>query len=215
MTTITAHAGALGTKDNTLESIQTCLDFIGKGNIEVDVRFTPGGTPVLGHDAAEDGLFLSALFALAKDYPVKINLDMKEKEGNTAAIVELANAYKLRKRIFFTGIAAGDVTKVCALGIPYYINVQPTAVPGFRDIEAKRLVKQSMKLGAEGLNLHHRLCTKKLVDWAHDAGQLVSVWTVDEEDAIRRMLALGVDNLTTRRPDLALEIRESSILTRL
>jgi glycerophosphoryl diester phosphodiesterase len=41
---------------------------------------------------------------------------------------------------------------------------------------------------------------------AHRAGVLVKVWTVDDADDMRRLLAWGVDALITDRPDLAVPI---------
>jgi glycerophosphoryl diester phosphodiesterase len=45
---------------------------------------------------------------------------------------------------------------------------------------------------------------------AHRAGVLVKVWTVDDADDMRRLLAWGVDALITDRPDLAVPIVHES-----
>ena len=47
-----------------------------------------------------------------------------------------------------------------------------------------------------------RVVSRPFVDAAHRAGLGVQVWTVDEEDAARRLLGLGVDALITDRPDV-------------
>ena len=47
-----------------------------------------------------------------------------------------------------------------------------------------------------------RVVSQRFVDAAHRAGLGVQVWTVDAEDAARRLLALGVDALITDRPDV-------------
>ena len=44
-----------------------------------------------------------------------------------------------------------------------------------------------------------------MVEAAHQNGKLIFVWTVDRKDDMRNMLSLGVDNIITNRPDLALE----------
>jgi glycerophosphoryl diester phosphodiesterase len=47
-----------------------------------------------------------------------------------------------------------------------------------------------------------RVVSPRFVEYAHDAGLGVQVWTVDTEEAARRLLAWGVDALITDRPDV-------------
>ena len=42
---ITAHAGSLNTVPNTRESLRACLEFVGQGAVEVDLRCSPDGPP--------------------------------------------------------------------------------------------------------------------------------------------------------------------------
>jgi len=189
---ITAHAGALQTKSNSLASVKTGLDFIGEGNIEVDVRFLPNGTPALDHDRVnENSTKLEAVFELMQSYKAGINLDMKEK-SSMARVFELIDTYSLQKRVLLTGLSKSDCAALQNCGLPYYLNG--------KDIAAAK------QLGAIGLNIHHSCCNKKLVRRAHEQGLLVSVWTVDRPRKMRKMLQLGVDNITTRQPDTLLEI---------
>lgn len=48
--------------------------------------------------------------------------------------------------------------------------------------------------------------TRQAVAEAHALGLRVVPWTVNEADDMRRLLALGVDGITTDRPDVLLEI---------
>lgn len=47
-----------------------------------------------------------------------------------------------------------------------------------------------------------RVVSPRFVEYAHDAALGVQVWTVDTEDAARRLLGWGVDALITDRPDV-------------
>ena len=48
----------------------------------------------------------------------------------------------------------------------------------------------------------HTNLTRDLVDEAHELGLLVLPWTVNDPDAMRRLLGWGADGLITDRPDL-------------
>jgi len=184
---ITAHAGALGTAPNTLDSIQAALAF-GVDILEVDVRFLPDGAPALGHDnVTPRSPALETVFALLRGYETRINLDMKE-TSRTANIAQLVAQYGLQGRVFLTGIEEKHVPAVRGCGLPYYLNSADTAA--------------AWALGALGPNISYRQCTGELVRAAHKQNLLVSVWTVDSPMAMRQMCRLGVDNITTRRPDI-------------
>ncbi len=211
--TCTTHAGAMNTAPNTEASILAALECIdtsnlgaaklGFGIIEVDVRFSPQGKPVLSHDPVRDesAYSLAECFDLARRYAAHINLDLKEAGGNVAEIRRLAELHGLLDRVFFTGLRAGHIPNVRGLGIPYYLNVYPGWVRPRLPGAMRRLVRKAKALGAVGLNLPHQQTTSCLVRAARAEGLLVSAWTVDTPAGMKHMLALGVDNITTRKPD--------------
>jgi glycerophosphoryl diester phosphodiesterase len=55
------------------------------------------------------------------------------------------------------------------------------------------------------------IVTRRFVAAAHRAGVAVKVWTVNDPDAMRRLVSIGVDGLITDRPDLARTIAGASI----
>ena len=197
--TITAHAGAMDTKANTPDSVKACIAAAKTGNIEVDVRFLGDGTPVLGHDEEQKGACsrLEDCLALLAQSQAGINLDLKE-WSNIPGVVALVRQYGLEERAFFTGVGLGEIDAVKGSGLTCYLNCAPKAF----GLDAKRLVRKAKDCGVVGLNIHYRLCTQKLMDEAHAAGLAVSVWTVDNEPAMQKMIRYGVDNITTRHPDV-------------
>lgn len=50
-----------------------------------------------------------------------------------------------------------------------------------------------------------QLITPRLLRAAHASGRALHVWTVNEVEAMRALIALGVDGITTDRPDLLAE----------
>jgi glycerophosphoryl diester phosphodiesterase len=51
-----------------------------------------------------------------------------------------------------------------------------------------------------------RVVSARFVKYAHDAGLLVKVWTVDEAADMRRLLAWDVDAIISDRPDIAVGV---------
>jgi len=56
-----------------------------------------------------------------------------------------------------------------------------------------------------------RVVSPQFVHAAHAAGLVVQVWTVNDEDDMRRLLGWGVDGLITDRPDLAIRVRDEFV----
>jgi glycerophosphoryl diester phosphodiesterase len=49
-----------------------------------------------------------------------------------------------------------------------------------------------------------RIVTPRMIDAAHRLGVEVHVWTINDPDAMRRLVAMGVDGIVTDRADIAL-----------
>lgn len=54
-----------------------------------------------------------------------------------------------------------------------------------------------------------RMVTKRFLKAAHGRGITVQCWTINDPDQMRELIALGVDGITTDRPDLLKEVVES------
>lgn len=68
---------------------------------------------------------------------------------------------------------------------------------------ADETVQWAMDVGATDVGLEHTLLDASVMARARGGGIAVGVWTVNDEAAMRRAIDLGVDVLTTDRPDLA------------
>ena len=81
----------------------------------------------------------------------------------------------------------------------------PTGVL-YSDTYGQDMVAYACRHGFQALPGDYHLVVERVVTAAHAAGLEVNVWTVDEPEDIRHQLSLGVDNLISNNPALALEL---------
>lgn len=206
---ITFHAGAEGTKENSLESVQFSVD--NNADIaEFDVTFRQDGTPVIihsDHPGDDEGeSFEEALKIVATHPSCRINLDLKN-VSNLPVVDELVGKYGLTDRVFYTGVEnkwADTVKKNSA--IKYYLNHGVTPEESLSRKAAEKLAEEIKTCGAIGLNSHFLNASKLVCDVMHENGLLVSFWTVNELPDMERILKVGPDNITTRCPFLLREL---------
>lgn len=67
---------------------------------------------------------------------------------------------------------------------------------------AETLIKKAKAAGLDGLNLSHKgPLDAAFVNQTHAAGLKFYVWTVNDADVARKLLAAGADGITTDRPE--------------
>jgi glycerophosphoryl diester phosphodiesterase len=64
-----------------------------------------------------------------------------------------------------------------------------------------KLAQMSKDRGLDGLDVHYAGVTEEFVRGVRACGQKLYVWTVDDPNEAARLVALGVDGITTNRPD--------------
>jgi glycerophosphoryl diester phosphodiesterase len=64
-----------------------------------------------------------------------------------------------------------------------------------------QLVRTAENNGLDGLDVHYAGVNKKFVDAVKASGQKLYVWTVDDPEEAIRLVKLGVDGITTNRPE--------------
>ena len=211
--TVTAHAGCLGTRKNTLESFKAALAFP-VDYLEADVRFTPANDAYLSHDPLplpqqRDAMRLKELLKLVAPHKrVRLNLDMKEYSG-LGEMAALLRHSGMGSRVILTGIVREAIPQVRArgVGLPYLLNARPGFWHRFTTVGAAAFPRVVQSCGALGLNVHHAFITRRLARSLSAAGLAVSVWTVDGEREMRRVLSMPADNITTNRVDVLLGLQ--------
>lgn len=206
--TYTAHTGCCGTEDNSLEAIKAGVEN-GAQIVEFDLYFNDKNEAVLSHDEPKGGeVTLDEAFKLVAEYEnLQVNVDVK-KCVQLRTVYTLAQKYGIEKRIFFTGIELENVETVkkeCP-EVPYYLNYSVKGAKGHTPEYLSELVKIVKESGAVGINFNKDSASKELVDTFHNNGLLVSVWTVNEEEDMFKILYFAPDNITTRNPDVLREL---------
>ncbi len=208
--TYTAHTGCVKTADNSLEAIEEGAKH-GADIVEFDLNFLSDGTPVLSHDAPKGKVItLEEAFKKVSEYEnLKANVDVKNVQ-NLKVVYPLAQKYGIENRIFYTGIHLGfvEAVKKDSPELSYYLNAKVDKPRKQTPEYLEGLVKTVKDSGAVGINFNKDHATKKLVDTFHENGLEVSIWTVNKKRKMHKILSLGPDNITTRRPDKLKEILE-------
>ncbi len=203
--TITCHAGSFRTKPNSLESLQTAVDW-GANIVEFDVSFRPDGTAVIIHDSAptmKQGILLDDALKIVADVDnCRINLDIKS-TANLPEVDRLVNKHGLFERVFYTGVFEDWVDKVKnSSSIPYYLNHKITSQEATDTKSAFEIIEKTKKLGAIGINSHYEHATKQFSDIAHKNGLFVSLWTVNKINDMVKVIKTQPDNITTKKPEI-------------
>ncbi|MCM3746590.1 glycerophosphodiester phosphodiesterase [Paenibacillus pasadenensis] len=228
---IGAHTGSGIAPDNTMASFMEGIDS-GADIVEVDVRVTKDGVGVLLHD--DSPLLHTHTFAelsqpelltqwnpelgnhpvvrledvlhVSKAYPVKLNLDIKSPksiEATMRTVVELG----AMDRVYITGSSVGIPKQYpgaqVIMNTPYLLTAEQES--NYEEF-MKQVCQKAVDGGYAGLNMHFVTCRKEIIDAAHALGLKVWVFTVNESEDMQRFVDLGVDAITTRRPEKLIQL---------
>jgi glycerophosphoryl diester phosphodiesterase len=221
--TAVAHRGApYRHRENTLDSLRAGLG-LGADAVEVDVRTTRDGVPVLLHDSTLDRLWkverpLSALSAAelsgltAGGVPTlaaallatggsRVMVDLPGAVNRRAVrrVLDVVREHEAEERVYYSA------------GPPTLLAVRAAAPTAELALTWKTLAPPRPALldaiRPRWLNYRFGLVTGPLVDRVHRGGHLLSVWTPDTRRSMRRLMELGVDSITTNRVDALCALR--------
>lgn len=202
--TCTAHTGCMGTEQNTIEAIRKGVQ-AGADTVEFDLNFDKNNNPVLSHDAPKGGeVTLDEAFEeISKHSGITVNVDVKSVAA-LGKVIPLAEKHGILDRIFYTGISEKWVEAVRrdSKGVPYFLNVSVNIFLKNNSLYLGYLAKKVKNCGAIGINFNKKGATPKLTEIFRAKGLLVSIWTANTEEEMRKALACSPDNVTTRNPDI-------------
>ncbi|SDT32665.1 glycerophosphoryl diester phosphodiesterase [Paenibacillaceae bacterium GAS479] len=228
---IAAHTGCGKAPDNTMESFMEGIHS-GADIVEVDVRATKDGVAVLLHDdspllhthtysqliqpeimtqlnpeQSEHSIVrLDEVLRVAKSYEIKLNLDIKSLDS-IEATMRTVQEMESQNQIYITGSSKGipqqyPGTEVL-MNTPYTL---PSQYEEHYTEFTEEICQRALQAGYLGLNMNFRTCRKEAIDAAHAKGLIVWVYTVNEPEDLNTYIELGVDAITTRRPEALIQL---------
>jgi glycerophosphoryl diester phosphodiesterase len=221
--TAVAHRGdPYRVRENTIGSLRSALQQ-GADAVEIDVRLTKDGVPVLLHDETlkrlweherplrslsadevrglTDGGVPTLAEALATADSTRLMLDLPGMRDVRAArrIVDAVREAGAADRVYY----CADATAMLAVRA-----ADPSAEIA---LTCTSLAPPRPALLAavkpRWLNYRFSLVDRDLAARVHHDGYLLSVWTPDTRRSMRRLIDLGVDSITTNRVDVLCALR--------
>jgi glycerophosphoryl diester phosphodiesterase len=223
--TAVAHRGdPYRVRENTIGSLRSALR-AGADAVEIDVRLTRDGVPVLLHDGTLKRLWeqdrplaalssaevhgltgggvptlVDALLATG-DSRLMIDLPGRADPGAVRRIVDVVRECGAEERVYYCA-GAGTMLAVRAADPAAEIALTWTTLapprPALLDAVRPRW-----------LNYRFTLVDRELAARVHRNGYLLSVWTPDTRRSMRRLLDTGADSITTNRIDTLCALRKA------
>ena len=141
---------------------------------------------------------LDEILKFLKESPLEFFIEIKNPElypsDFEARLVECVDENQLGDRTLFMSFSDVSIRKIKTLrpeARTALLACQMTPDP----------VSAARAAGAKELGILYKLATPELIESARNHNIAFSVWTVDEPEDIQRMLALGVDCITSNYPD--------------
>ena len=225
---VLAHRGATAVAPgNTLEAF-VAASALGADGVELDVHRTADGGLVVHHDASAPGLGVLAertraeIRAARPEIPtldealeacagMLVNIEVKNLPGDAdydpdeavaAGVVELLTRRGLRDDVLVSSFNLGSVDRVRELdtslptGFLVLVGMDPVDGVDLAHSHGHGAAHPDVRALARG-------AAAATISRAHDLGMTVNVWTVNDEEEMRRLAAAGADALITDVPDFA------------
>ncbi len=228
-TLISAHRGASKeAPENTMPAILKAIDE-GADYVEIDVRLTADGQVVLMHDENTKRTTDGKLKVEDSTYQELLTLDAGSwfsDEYRGTRIPTLAEVIECCKGKIMLNIElkpdnnSGELEKAVAKLITDYHIENQCIVTSFNQRSLVRMKNENEDIvtgyiytfgysnnieykAMDVLSISSKYLTRDVVVGAHKKGIVVAAWTVNRKMEMRRMVAIGVDNIITDNTALA------------
>jgi len=227
MVQVVGHRGAAGhVPENTLAGFEKAIE-LGADIVELDVRTSADGVPVVIHDGTVDELTdgsgavndltleeleqltvegsgkiptLEEVLAFLADTDVDVRVEPKE-SGVAKPIIAAIEEYGLAERTSVVSFDPEAIREFVDAGVPDAVTLSLTTGEPFDE----EFFEAAEELGCEWLSISRTSATPELVEEAQKRGFEVGVWTPNDPEEIESVLSLGSDYVCSDYPDRVLE----------
>jgi len=222
--------------ENTLVSFLAAAE-LGVDGVELDVRQTIDGQLVVMHDefvdrttngtglvreltceylksldagswksdqfAGEHIPLLSEVFEALKD-KCMVFCEMED-HVDVAAIVDLIYSHGMEKQVALTSFYIENIKAARKLAPEI-----PTALITSEKLPDTTVhIRKATELGVCVLDLYEGFLTPEVAKYAKQHSMPICAWIVNDEETAERMVNLGIDRITTDKPDVIMNFRSS------
>jgi glycerophosphoryl diester phosphodiesterase len=224
-----AHRGGSAlAPENTIVAFDNGLA-LGADGLELDVHLSRDGAVVVHHDrllertTALRGPIAARTVDELRRVDVPTLADVLTRHRDARVIVEMkVNSPQMAAATIEVVRRAGAIERVCLGSFGRRVLRAARAIePAIATSGAREEVRWALyrswcrwpvsRVAYDGYQVPElagrtRVVSARFVEYAHDAGLGVQVWTVDDAEQARRLLGWGVDALITDRPDVIVPI---------
>jgi glycerophosphoryl diester phosphodiesterase len=220
-----SHAGCAGhAPENTLAGVAAALA-LGADAVEVDVRATADGVPVLLHDETVDRTTdgHGPIDALSLAQVRRLRAGGPGHPEERVPTLEEAGRLLAGRALLVAEVKQPGIEAAVVRAIEATVGLQGAQVWSFwpqvlaslarlrPDLPRVLLLPAgaplpldlAQELALWGLALRHETISPQMMAPAREAGLRLYAWTVDDAAAMARLLALGVDGIVTDYPERA------------
>jgi len=220
------HKGASAiAPENTLKAFERAIE-LKADFIEFDIHYTSDKEIIIHHD--EDTLSTSGVFKRIKDTSLeelkKLDVGEGEQIPTLRELIKISKGkIKLQPEIKAPGLAHDlvnilrennlvETSLVSCFEVVELLQIKeiepqlklgyliPKALTKFQPI--KHYIKRAVENQFYAIHPYHTAVNKKLIEFSHERGLKINVWTINEEEIMKRLIDLGVDGIFT--DDIAL-----------
>lgn len=160
-------------------------------------------------------LLLDEVIGIFRPTPIGLRLEIKPDArrqlypGLPERIIDVLTEHDMLRRTIITSFQIDSISQAIARGRPrgtIWLVTPDVQV----DIGLAAACDLASKRGVTMLGVRSTMLNQAVVEIVREAGLGLSAWACNDAATIARILALGVDSMTTDRPDLALKLRSEA-----